>query len=201
MKKKFLNGSIGIIKKNNPEISEEQIEIITYGLEGIYLTWTKMIVIFSLAIILGIVKEVLLLLVFYNIIRTNAFGIHATKSIYCLISSLTLFVGGVYVCKYLSIGIELKIILSLICVWCLFRYAPADTYKRPIVNMKKRKRFKVLSVITGLIFLGLIVWFHEDIISNYLLVGMIEAVLMIHPFVYKIFGLPFDNYKNYDGGV
>ena len=55
MKKKFLNSSINLIKRNG-KYSDEQIEIITYGLEGIYLSFTKMVILFSLAYILGIVN-------------------------------------------------------------------------------------------------------------------------------------------------
>ena len=54
MKKKFLKSSIDIIKKSNPNISEEQIEIIEYGLEGIYLTFSKLIILIILSSILGI---------------------------------------------------------------------------------------------------------------------------------------------------
>ena len=33
---------------------------------------------------------------------------------------------------------------------------------------------------------------------NYLLIGMIESTIMILPITYKIFNLPFDNYKKYN---
>ena len=198
MKKKFLNGSLNFIKTKDPTVSEERLEIIAYGLEPIYLTWTKMVIIFSLAFLLGIVKEVVLLLICYNLIRSSAFGIHATKSIYCLISSLCMFVGGVYVCEYLSISLIVKIIVSIVCVICLFKYAPADTEKRPLINAKKRKRYKILSTLVGIIFTILIIKYNNNVISNYLFIGMIESVLMIHPLVYKLFNLPYDNYKNYD---
>lgn len=36
-------------------------------------------------------------------------------------------------------------------------YAPADTYKRPLVNAKKRKIYKIITVISSSIFLILIV--------------------------------------------
>lgn len=201
MKKKFLNDSVNIIKSSNPAISQEQLDVIVYGLEGLYLTWTKMIIIFGLAFVLGIAKEVLILLLCYNLIRVNAFGIHATKSIYCLITSLSLFVGGVYLCKYLVIPLGIKVTICLGCLICLFKYAPADTHKRPLVNSAKRKKFKLLSVITGGIFTTFIILFRSKTISNYLLIGMVEAILMIHPLVYKLFGLPFDNYKIYNCGV
>lgn len=200
MKKKFLNSSIELIKKNK-KYTNDEIEMIAYGLEGLYLTFTKMIVIFSLAIILGIFKEVIILLITYNIIRAQAFGIHASKSIYCLISSIILFIGGAFVCKYLVLPVWIIIVCSIICNICLFLYAPADTYKRPLVNLKKRKRFKFISLLLGIIYTILIIVLRDYSIINYLLIGMIEAVLMILPITYKIFNLPYDNYKKYNYGV
>ena len=69
MKKKFLKSSIDIIKKSNPNISEEQIEIIEYGLEGIYLTFSKLIILIILSSILGILWQVILLSIFYAVLR------------------------------------------------------------------------------------------------------------------------------------
>ncbi len=199
MKKKFLDSSIDLIKKNN-NYSEEQLEIIRYGLEGLYLTITKAIVIFGIALVLGIFKEVLLLLVTYNIVRSQAFGIHASKSSYCLISSTITFIGGALFCKYIVLPLWIMIVCSIICNICLFLYAPADTYKRPIVNARKRKRFKIISSFLGIIYTILIIVFNSNI-SNYLLIGMFCSVIMILPITYKIFKLPYNNYKTYDYGV
>lgn len=199
MKKKFLDSSIDLIKKNN-NYSEEQLEIIRYGLEGLYLTITKAIVIFGIALVLGIFKEVLLLLVTYNIVRSQAFGIHASKSSYCLISSTITFIGGALFCKYIVLPLWIMIVCSIICNICLFLYAPADTYKRPIVNARKRKRFKFISSFLGIIYTILIIVFNSNI-SNYLLIGMFCSVIMILPITYKIFKLPYNNYKTYDYGV
>lgn len=201
MKKKFLKSSIKLIRDYDPSISDIKIEEISYGLESIYLTFTKLIIIFCLAFIFKIEIKVLTLLIFYNIIRINAFGLHATKSIYCLITSLLLFIGGVYVAEWLHINLFIKIIVSTICVVCLFKYAPADTEKRPLVNKKKRTRYKFLSTLSGVIYTILIIKFNNNIVSNYLLIGMIESVLMIHPAIYKFFKLPYNNYKNYECGV
>ena len=188
---------MNLVKKNNPTYHEEKLEEIRYGLESIYLTYTKIFVIFVLAYFLGIIKETLLLLLTYNIIRTFAFGIHATKSIYCLITSLMLFIGGVYIVKYMSLNIYVKIIISIMLLICIYKYAPADTYKRPLINERKRKKYKVISTVLGIAYVILIIILNNNIISNYLLIGMLESVIMIHPLVYKIFNLPFDNYKKY----
>lgn len=200
MKKKFLESSISLIKKNK-KYSDEEIEIIAYGLEGIYLSITKAIIIFGISLVLGIFKEVIYLLVSYNIIRTQAFGIHASKSIYCLISSLIMFIGGAYLCKLLIIPLWFMIITAVICIFCLYLYAPADTKKRPIVNKVKRKRFKLISTSLGIIYLILIIYFKGLFISNYLFWGLVISVIMILPITYKIFNLPYANYKTYNIGV
>lgn len=197
MKKKILNHCMSIVKNKYPEYDEDKLEVINYGLESIYLTFTKIIIIFILAIILKIWKEVLLLLAFYNLIRVSAFGMHAKKSIHCLIISLTLFIGGVYLCRYLVIPFILKVILSIICIILIARYAPADTEKRPIINKKLRRKYKIISVIISGMFAIGIVLLSDKNISNYLLIGMIEATIMLLPITYKIFDLPYDNYKRY----
>lgn len=200
MKKVILSNMMEFIKKNN-DFNEEKLEEIEYGLESIYLTISKLIIIFLLAYILGILKQVILLSIFYNIIRITAYGLHASKSIYCLIMSTIMFLGGVYICNYIHIALTIKVIISLLCIYCIYKYAPADTHKRPLVNAKKRKKLKIISLISSTIFTVLIIVYSDNIISNYLLVGMIESVIMIHPLVYKLLKLPYDNYKNYNYGV
>ena len=54
MKKKFLTLIENKIKKEYPKYSKEEIETIMYGVETIYITITKTIIIFSLAAVLGL---------------------------------------------------------------------------------------------------------------------------------------------------
>ena len=101
MKKRLLNSIRIAIKKQYPNYSEDKIDEVMYGIEGIYLTITKTIVIFALAFILKIAKELLLLLISFNIIRMFAFGMHANKSWICLVFSSILFLGGAFLSKYI----------------------------------------------------------------------------------------------------
>ena len=181
------------VRKKFSEYDDDKLEIIEYGLEGLYLTFTKIIIITCLSLILGIFKETLLLIIFYNII-----GLHAKKSSHCLVISLSLFVGGAYICKYAYLPLILKSIISIICILLISKYAPADTEKRPLINKNKRIRFKILSILSSTIFSILIVIFSEYTISNHLLFGMLAATLMILPISYKILDLPYDNYKRYN---
>ena len=67
--------------------------------------------------------------------------------------------------------------------------------------MVKRKKFKFRSCLFGIVYTILIIIFRNYSIINYLLFGMIEATFMILPITYKIFNLPYNNYKTYNYGV
>ena len=129
MKGKTLKWCMNSVKSKYPEYNQDKLDEIEYGLEAIYLTFTKLIVIFSIAYILGVLKELIILLFFYNLLRTTAFGMHAKKSWHCYLISISVFVGGALLCKYVDINIYIKIVLSLIAFVCMILYAPADTYK------------------------------------------------------------------------
>ena len=198
MKKKILTNFMNYIKNKKKDLNSEQLEIIEYGLESIYLTITKIIIILLLAKILNIFKETILMIVFYNIIRLFSFGLHAKNSTACLITSLMLFIGGTYLSIYLNISLIIKEILSILCLILIIIYAPADTEKRPLINKKKRKRFKILSILTTIIIIFFITYLDNNILSNFMVIGLIEATIMILPITYKLYKLPYNNYKNYN---
>ena len=197
MKKQFLNFCEKTIIKNNKNINEEELEIINYGLESIYLTLVKIVIIIFLSLLLGIFKEVILMIVSYNIIRFFAFGLHAPNSTSCLITSIILFIGGAYVSIYLDISIYIKIIISFISILLISIYAPADTEKRPLINRKKRIKYKYISIVVSIFMTIFLINFHDSYLSNFLLIGLIEEVIMILPITYKLYKLPYNNYKTY----
>ncbi|MBO5096500.1 MAG: accessory gene regulator B family protein [Bacilli bacterium] len=197
MKKKIINGCLNVVKKKFPEYDEEKISVIKYGLESIYLTITKLIIIALLAYIIGILKEVVIFLLIYNVMRTFSFGLHATKSWICLVSSTLIFISSPLICKYVYIPIWCKVITGIILLFLYFKNAPADTKKRPIVNPKRRLFFKYISVLTCILFIFLSIFIKNNFISNCFILSLIVQACMISPFVYKIFGLPYNNYLSY----
>lgn len=137
MKQAFLNHSIQMITKYNSSYNDEEIEKLKYGLEGLYLTFTKLVILAILSIILGIWKEMIIVLILFNIIRFPAFGFHANSSITCLLFSITLFLGLTYLMLHINIPLYGKILISVICLIDYILFAPADTPKRPLTNKKK----------------------------------------------------------------
>ena len=126
MKKRFLDYSLKLITNNNPNLSSEKKDELCYGLEGFYLTITKAIFIFSLAYLLGIFKETLIMLIFFNILRTTGFGLHAKKSWMCWVSSTILFIFLPFISRYIVFPLYLKYILGCISIILIALYAPAD---------------------------------------------------------------------------
>ena len=192
MKNFVINKSVNYIKKYN-NYSNDEIEIIKYGLEGIYLTITKVLIIIILSIILGIFKEVIIFLLLFNIIRSTAFGLHATKSYICLLSSTLVFILIPYLSLYININMFIKSLISILCILYIYKYAPSDTYKKPIVNRKRRLIYKTIATLICICY-SFVLLFVDNFLSNALLFSMIVECFMISPIVYKVFKLPYNNY-------
>lgn len=197
MKKRFLKNIRKSIKKQYPNYTEDKLDEIMYGVEGIYLTITKAIIIFMFALILGIFKELLFLLIAFNIIRTFAFGMHANNSITCLIFSSLIFLGGAFICKYIIINKNILYLMYLLVLIIISIYSPADTVKRPLIKKKKRIRFKILSILTVIVFFIITLFFKNNLIINCLIFGLIIECILILPITYRAFNMPYKNYVNY----
>lgn len=197
MKKRFLKKVENDIKNQYPNYSSDKIEEIMYGIEGIYLTITKSIIIFLCALILGIFKELLYLLIAFNFIRLFAFGMHANKSWICLIFSSSVFLIGAFLCKYITISKEVLCILYLLILIIMIKYAPSDTVKRPLIKKKKRTMYKVLSIIITVTYFIITLFIQNNLIINSMVMGLIIECILIIPITYKAFKMPYKNYVNY----
>ena len=193
MKKFIITKCMNYIKKNT-DYDNIKLKEIEYGLISIYLTISKMIIVIIIALILGIVKEMLLFSLIYNILRMPSFGLHATKSWICLIISIVLFIGIPYLSLIIYIPIVLKIIISIFGVIFIFKNAPADTKKKPIVNKTRRLRFKIISTIIAVFYSILSIIIKNEVICNYFLLSIILQNIMVSPITYKIFKQPCNNY-------
>lgn len=197
IKNKILTYFEKSIKKQYSSYSKEQIEIIMYGIEGLYITITKCIIIFSIAAILGLFKELIILLVFFNIIRITAFGMHAPNGLICLIISSLIFILGSYLTKVLIIDKTWFCIIYPIYLLLIAVFAPADTKKRPLINKKKRKIYKILSCLIVITFFAISIIINNNIIVNAMAIALLIEIMLIIPTTYKLFKLPYRNYKNY----
>lgn len=197
MKNYFLKKIRKEIIKQYPKYSKDKVDEIMYGVEGIYLTITKTIIISLIALILGVFKELIFLLISFNFIRLFAFGMHANKSWVCLIFSSVVFISGAYLCKILIIPKNILITLFLIVLLIINIYAPSDTVKRPLIKKKRRIIFKILSIIVVIIYFILTLIIKNNLFINTVIIGLIIECILILPTTYMIFKMPYKNYKSY----
>ena len=196
MKEVIINKQLSMIQKHN-DFDEDKIAIIKYGLESIYILITKTIIILSVSFILGLIKETIIFLVCYSLIRIPSFGLHATKSWICLVASLLIFIILPYICSIIVVPFYFKIIIGIITILFVLKNAPADTYKKPIISKKRRLFFKIGSTFVAVTMIIGALIIKNQFMSNCLIVSLILQCFMISPTVYKIFKLPYNNYKKY----
>ncbi len=196
MKKAFLDSSIRFIGSYK-ELCQEDIEKLRYGLEGIYLTVTKLIIIAIVSLVLGILKEVIITLLLFNLLRFTGFGFHAEKSIQCLFLSLVQFVFIPYALLNISISKSFAVIICILCILNYLLFAPADTINRPLPNVKKRKIRKWSTVIIGISYSILLLVFSDSFLCPLFLSSLIVEAIVINPLIYIVFKQPYNNYKTY----
>lgn len=196
MKEMFLNKSISLLTKQY-DYDSDTLDRVKYGLEVIYITITKISVILIVSLLFNSFKETLVLIIFTNFIRLFAYGLHAKKSWHCYVSSIISFVLLPHLFVNIEFNIIQKILISTLTLLSMILYAPADTYKRPLINEKHRNTLKRNSIFITLIYIILIFSINNNFITNLILLSLIIQSALINPFIYKIFDLPYNNYKSY----
>ncbi len=191
MKEVFLKHSLQLITANR-EWDEESLEKIRYGLEGIYLTIVKLVILLALAIILNIERLFLINLVFFNILRFFAFGVHARNSTQCLITSTVMFIIFPILSTSIDFPLPVQIIIACICVLLFLLYAPADTHKRPQKNRKKRQIRKAFAVTIAIVYVLLIIMLKD--LNQIILCSLMTETIGILPITYHILGVPYKNH-------
>ena len=195
MKEVFLNHTMNFIASNQKDLNQEDKEKLAYGLEGLYMSITKLVIIFLIAFLLGFIKEFIITLIFFNIIRFPGFGFHASKSVVCLIASTLLILGLPYLFTNIEVSLTIKIILCIVSVITFIICAPADTWKRSLTNKKKRIIRKIAASSLAVIYSVLIIVFNGYEISNLLMAALLIETILISPIMYLIFKEPYRNYK------
>ena len=196
MRSKIINRIMEQIKKYN-DFNNIKLQEIKYGLETVYLTIVKTIIYILIALLLNTIKELLFFILTYGLLRLTGFGVHAKKSIHCWISSTIIFVIIPLLIKYIMINPNIIYAISIIFTIVLIIYAPADTEKRPLINKKKRIRYKIITSVISIAYIILIILINDNFVKQALLYSLVLEGFLVTPFSYKLFGVYYKNYKNY----
>ena len=196
MKEKFIVNIVNFAKRNK-EYSDDEVAIMRYALEGIYLTFTKILVITLIAIVLGLFKEYIWFVLLYTPIRSVSFGWHANTTKECWIVSILAFILIPYTFSIITINKIAKIILLTFSIIMFIVYSPADTKKRPIVSKKRRLLFKAASLIITFAYCYYSLN-NANLISNLMIASLLYQSMLINPLIYKVSHQEFNNFKAYN---
>ena len=178
------------MKKEMPDITEEQGEAILYGLQLLMGEAPKMILLFAISFVFGFGLEMIFAYFAIMPYRTASGGFHLHTHLGCILGSIIFYYGNVILSRFLVLGILEKYILvalSLIFgILMVSLYAPADTENVPIISKKERKTKKILSYITLIITLGASLIIQNQVYSNILIIGSIIQSISISRIAYKI---------------
>lgn len=189
----LLNRALQFIKANTNYSNDEMIKV-QYGLEGVFLTISKVLVVFLIGFLFHYLDVIILTLLFFNFLRFFAFGLHAKKSIHCLILSILNFNILPFIMIHITIHSYLIIVVFAFSFFSFLFFAPSDTVKRPLTSQRKRMIRKICSLIV-LIILFIVIYYFNYLKVPILCASFIESI-MINPISYHILGLPYGNYKN-----
>ena len=185
------------ISERLPNKTPEELEIINYGIESFIMNIYKFALMIALAYWLNITKMFIFTLCTYGFIRFFASGVHARNWYVCLITSSLALFGIVFISQIAEIPLIIKSVLFLFSLILFWKYSPADTEERPIVNMKKRKFLKLGSILTAT---GLFVYSFlapTTVIGNICILSFVVSGLFTTPLIYRLYGKKHNNYKEY----
>lgn len=191
MIEKICNTLTNKIRKEMPDIDDERAEVINYGLQLVLGEIPKVLLIFAISYVLGILKLTLLSFLFILPYRAVSGGTHLQTHLGCILATSIFYMGNVFISQYLVWNTSFIKNVAVLLIWIfsvvmIKKYAPADTEAIPILRKKERKIKQILSfvVMTVTLFLGLII--KNNVISNLLIIGTLLQTITITKFMYKI---------------
>ena len=104
---------------------------------------------------------------------------------------------SMYLSLTVNFSLYIRIAIGIYCIIRVYQNAPADTHKRPIINQKRRDTYKFISTIISIVFVFLTIFIQDMFLRNAFIGALCVQTAMISPLVYKLFNVPYDNYKAY----
>ena len=178
------------IRKEMPEIDDERAEVINYGLQNIVGEIPKTFLVFIIAFILGMLKEVLFMFIVLIPYRGASGGFHLKTHLGCIVGTTAFYCGVVLLSQHVILGdITKYILIGISWIFGMFMiklYAPADTENVPILSKKDRKKKQMIAYITYSIGLIAALLIQDNVISNILLFGNLLQTLTITKLAYRL---------------
>ncbi|MCK8826866.1 accessory gene regulator B family protein [Natroniella acetigena] len=188
--------SAALVDKLFVDETEEEQEIIAYGLTVVCTTIGSFLAIIFLSGLVGITPLAITAAVSASIVKLFSGGVHAANFRTCATISAIIFttIGWFSYHADSLIIIENNLLLGLVFLsgtYILYLYAPADVEEKPLDSVKKKSKAKIHSILIfsclNLVFLILSL---NQVASSYILaglLGMLWTLFSTTPVAYKLF--------------
>ncbi len=134
----------------------DKIDVYAYGLEVLLMTLITLAIVVFIALMLGSLPTTLIFLAVFASFRSIGGGSHLSTYPRCLFFGTCLMVGLGY---WASVSVQPYILLesiiatTMIALYTIIKWVPADTVKRPITDAKVKSRQKLYMLF------ALCIWF------------------------------------------
>lgn len=155
-------------------IEAEDRELYEYAVYSLILTFSPLILIIIIGGLMGVIKESILLILPFMIIRKFSGGFHAKHDWTCLCGSCVLLFLCVFAATNIKCGIVLDII-TIAAVISLIVCSPIDSENRRLQGDEK-KRYKLVTAVIALSFemvYLMLLFFRADTYAVCIAVGLI----------------------------
>ena len=190
MIEKISNYILKKMRKKMPDMTDEKAEVIEYGLQIIVGEIPKTILLFVVSFFLGIGWYMIFAYVALMPYRMMSGGFHLHTHLGCIMGSIIVYYGNIYLSKFLILdNIQKYILIGLSLLFGILMvsfYAPADTENVPIISKKERKMKKILSYVTLILTLIAATFIQDSVLANILIIGVIIQTLCITRIIYKL---------------
>ena len=178
------------IRKEMPEVDDERAEVINYGLQNIIGEIPKIFLLFIIAFLLNMLKEVVFMFLVLIPYRGASGGFHLKTHLGCILGTAIFYCGTVFLSQNIILEEVTKyILIGIIWIFGMIMiklYAPADTENVPILSRKERRKKQIIAYISFTIALVGTIFIQNNTISNILLFGNFVQTLTITKFAYKL---------------
>lgn len=194
----YLANKIIIFFEKKLELTCFEKEKLYFGILTLIINIVKTSLILCISFILGSLKEVTIIMLIFFILRLTAAGLHAKSSLVCTLTTLFVYVGGAYLSVNLPVNSIITFIICIILALLLYKYSPADTENRPLLDKKIRKKLKIKTLITSLLLLIINFIFWNNKLLNLTMLAMLFQTISILPLTYKLLKRSYNNYEKYE---
>ena len=172
------------VVKHDKSASQEEL---AYGYSLILMGFVTYAAVIISSLLFGLFIEMLIAIGAFILMRSTIGGCHANHRVICFITYSGVLYTSILLSDIIVLSWQAMLALYFINIALLILYAPGDTVEQPMV----RNRF--LRKIFGLIFLSCLFaasFFLRDMRTetNILLFVSTSTCILLHPFIYRIYG-------------